>query len=105
MGQLGSCKWAHGRWVAGDGVAEAWVEELLVQGLALKSCWVPPGKKPWLSSQGPGASFPGMGKKVGERQKATVTLDRHHAGMSLVLPDPCVLPYVLLHVMNHLPHV
>lgn len=31
----------------------------------------------------------------------------HHTGMSLVLPGPCVLPYMLglLHVMNHLPHM
>lgn len=31
----------------------------------------------------------------------------HRTGMSLVLPGPCVLPYMLglLHVMNHLPHM
>lgn len=47
-----------------------------------------------------------MGKKVMHRWKATTVTDRHHAGMMLVLPDPCVLPYVLgaLRVMNHLPH-
>lgn len=49
----------------------------------------------------------GMRKKVRDRWKATSFMDRHHAGMSMVLPDPCALPYVLgaLRVMNHLPHV
>lgn len=46
-----------------------------------------------------------MGKKV--RWKATAIMERHQAGVSPVLPDPCVLPYMLraLCVMNHLPHM
>lgn len=30
-----------------------------------------------------------MGKKVRDRWKAAAITDRHHARMSLVLPDPC----------------
>lgn len=54
---------ARGRRVAGDSSAGAWVKKLLAPALALKAHWVPPGKMPRLSSQGPGNSFPGMGGK------------------------------------------